>query len=238
MALHTDINDPHRPGPAVYRVGLFGGTFDPVHLGHVHVADEVKAAFGLSRIIVMPSSVPPHKPVTAVSDSRDRLYMVRLCFEGREGFEVSDMELRRQGPSYTVDTLSAVAGELGRDAGLSMILGSDAFFELHTWRAFDRILEAVPLIVIVRPGIGRDPHHSVIDQASVYLSRTVTDGYVWNDDAFCFTHPKNKAVYLFRGTPYPVSSTEIRQGIRTGRDVSPWLQKDVLDYINNKGLYA
>lgn len=238
VALPKDISEPHRPGPASFRVGLFGGTFDPVHLAHVQVADEVKTAFSLSRIIVVPSAVPPHKPVKAVSDSRDRLHMVRLCFEGRTGFEVSDMELKRQGPSYTIDTLEHLGAGLGPDGQLMMILGSDAFFELHTWRGFHRILGSVPLIVIVRPQPGPARELSLVDQAGAYLAQAVADGYVWNDATFCFTHPLNKPIYLFRGTPFPVSSTEIRQGIKAGRDVSPWLQKDVLDYIKNKGLYA
>lgn len=238
MADRHDIRILSRPGNAASRVGLFGGTFDPVHLGHVHAAEEVKAAFGLSRVFVIPSSVPPHKPLKVVSDAEDRLQMVRLCFDTRPGFDVSDVELNRRGPSYTIDTLHHFVTKLDARSELLMIIGSDAFFELHTWRDFDRILETVPLIVVERPSSGPERGLSKVKQADAYLADRVTTGYGWNKDLGCFDHSLKKNIYFFQGSPWNISSTEIRHRVKSGLDVTPWLQKEVGDYIKNKGLYA
>jgi nicotinate-nucleotide adenylyltransferase len=215
------------------RIGLFGGTFDPVHLGHLSVAMDVKDGFGLDRIIVIPSAVPPHKTGKRISRAEDRLAMARLCFGNRKGFEVSDVELKREGPSYTIDTVTHFMGNLGPGEQVMLIMGTDAFFEIHTWRNFLAILSAVHLIVMKRPGIPGD----LAERAADYLKTTVDEGYRLSESGFCFTHPINMPVHFFEVGQRDESSTEIRQRIKNDLDVSAFLLPEVAEYIREKGLY-
>ncbi|MDA8402572.1 MAG: nicotinate-nucleotide adenylyltransferase [Desulfobacteraceae bacterium] len=221
-----------RPGEGVSRVGLFGGTFDPVHLGHLKVALEVKSAFGLDRMIVIPSAIPPHKPLKRVSDANDRLAMARLCFDGHKGFQVSAVELERTGLSYTIDTIRYFLTEFPLPCEVMLIMGTDAFFEIHTWRAFDDIFDQVPLIVMQRPGREGD-----VTQADVYLHENIAPGYQWQEGQGCFTHEFKKPVYFFKVSPYDISSTDIRHRVTNGKNVSSCLMEEVAEYIKKKGLY-
>jgi len=233
-----NIRSQFRPGKDVSRVGLFGGTFDPVHLGHLHVAEQVKDAFGIGEIIVVPSAIPPHKTLKEVTNARDRLNMVRMCFEHKQGFRISDVELKRNGPSYTIDTLRYFLSRSGSPGELMMVIGTDAFFEIHTWRAFGGILEQVPLIVIMRPGKESPEEGLPVEKTERYLCEKVSKGYSWYEDKGCFKHHFKKPIYLFQGTPWNISSTEIRNRVKNGKSVSSMVPKDVYDYIKQKGLYA
>ena len=116
------------------RIGLFGGTFNPVHLAHLRVAEEVREAFNLSRVIFTPAATPPHK--TTRTGARHRLKMLELAVAGRRGFDVSDIESRRAGPSYSVDTIRQLKRQFDAATRLYFMLGEDAFFEIHTWKSF------------------------------------------------------------------------------------------------------
>lgn len=238
VADQRDIRTLFRPGNAVSRVGLFGGTFDPVHLGHLHVAEEVKDAFGLEKLIIVPAAMPPHKTQKHVSHAGDRLNMVRLCFGNKPGFRISDVELSRKGPSYTIDTLRYFSSHCDSQHELMMVVGADAFFEIHTWRAFGGILEQVPLIVVMRPGDEDNGDKLCIDKANAYLKDKVATGYQWNPSRSCFQHSFKKNIYLFQGRSWFISSTEIRNRVKNGKNVSSLVQKEVYDYIKEKGLYV
>jgi nicotinate-nucleotide adenylyltransferase len=223
-----------RPGERVPRVGLFGGTFDPVHLGHIRVADEVRAGFGLHRMIVIPSAVPPHKRLKQVSDAGDRLAMVRMCFENRDGYEVSSVELERSGPSYTVDTIGHFLNEYPPPHEVFLLMGTDSFFEIHTWRDYGKIFRTIPVIVMRRPGFPTD----IAEKAGHYLKTHVAPEYRCTDGGARFAHDTFRDVYFFDVSPYDISSTEIRHRVQHGEDVSFWLQDGVADYIRKKGLYV
>ena len=222
-----------RPGEGVSRVGLFGGTFDPIHLGHLRVVLDVKEAFGLEKIIVIPSAVPPHKTLKHVSDADDRLAMTRICFENRPGFVVSDVELNRRGPSYTIDTITHFRTLKRDDESLMLIMGTDAFFELHTWRSYKDILAAVPLIVMKRPGLDGD----LLESAELYLKSRVDQGWCYDPGAECFAHPMFMPVFVHEVCQMDESSTEIRRRIKNNLDVSAFLLPGVTAYIGKKGLY-
>jgi nicotinate-nucleotide adenylyltransferase len=154
------------------RIGVFGGTFDPPHIGHLVVARDVIERLGLDRLLVIPAGQPPHR--AAVLDPETRLELVRLAFEEDGRVLVSDLEVRREGPSWTVDTLEAVHRDLA-PAVLFLVVGADQLKSFGSWRQPDRILELARLAVMTRPGeelTGTDVPHEVIEVTRVDLSST------------------------------------------------------------------
>jgi nicotinate-nucleotide adenylyltransferase len=154
------------------RIGILGGTFDPPHIGHLVVAQDVLERLDLDRLIVVPAGQPPHRE--AVLDAETRLALVRLAFEGDDRIQVSDIEVGREGPSWTVDTLEWVHRELAPQA-LYLIVGADQLQSFRDWRAPERILKLARLAVMTRPGEelkGTDVPHEVIEVTRVDLSST------------------------------------------------------------------
>ncbi|HEX8830656.1 MAG TPA: nicotinate-nucleotide adenylyltransferase, partial [Longimicrobium sp.] len=143
-------------GGAGVRIGVFGGTFDPPHLGHLVVASDACGALGLDRVLWIPSAVPPHKVATVQAPAEARLEMVRAAIEGDPRFEADDLELRRPGPSYTVDTLRDLAR---RHAGAELVLliGADNLREIPGWREPQEILKLARVAVLSRDGAGVPP---------------------------------------------------------------------------------
>jgi nicotinate-nucleotide adenylyltransferase len=133
------------------RLGLFGGTFDPIHIGHLRAALEVKQGFGLDRIVFIPAALPPHKKGDQVADAADRLKMVELGVSGYSGFSVSDAELQRSGPSYSIDTINHFKKSSEPDSEILFISGLDAFLEIDTWKSYRDLLRQIAFIVIARP---------------------------------------------------------------------------------------
>ena len=133
------------------RIGLFGGTFDPIHIGHLRAALEVKQGFDLDQIVIIPAAVPPHKKGHAVTDAEDRLKMVELGVSGYSGFSVSDVELQRAGPSYSIDTINHFKTASDKDTEIFFISGLDAFLEIDTWKSYKELLRQTAFIVIARP---------------------------------------------------------------------------------------
>jgi nicotinate-nucleotide adenylyltransferase len=141
--------------PTDRRVGILGGTFDPVHYAHLAIAEEVREALTLDRVVFIPAAIPPHKIGLAITPARHRAAMVELAVAGNSSFAVSLMELEREGPSYTVDTLDALTGEAARQGvarELFLILSSEALAGLPGWHDPDRILSLCRLAVVRRPG--------------------------------------------------------------------------------------
>lgn len=134
------------------RTGIFGGTFDPVHVGHLIVAQDAWAALGLDRILFIPAAVPPHKRGRVVATPEQRLKMLRAATAGDPRFAVSDVELERPGPSYTVDTLAELH-ERDPEGALFLLLGVDQFRDFHTWREPERITRLARLVVLSRGGV-------------------------------------------------------------------------------------
>ena len=133
------------------RIGLFGGTFNPIHYGHLRAAMEVCEGFDLENIYFIPSSLPPHKNIQDVASGADRLEMTRLALGGNPKFILSDVELKRPGLSYSIDTVKHFKRSLKTDVDLFLVMGVDAFLEIDTWKSFNHLFRMIPMIIMTRP---------------------------------------------------------------------------------------
>jgi nicotinate-nucleotide adenylyltransferase len=223
---------------SVNSIGLFGGTFNPVHLGHLRAALEVKEEMGLDHILLIPSALPPHKKPDNMASARDRLEMLRMAVQGNPDFSVSDIELNREGPSFTIDTISRFKSLYQGDSRLFFIIGSDAFLELNTWKSYIALLRSIAFIVMTRP----TPDH--IDASAEsrifknFIVREISPGYVRHGLENRFDHPDLSSIRFCSVTPLDISSTRIRELIRTDRSIKYLVPEQVEKYIQTKGLYA
>jgi len=219
------------------RTGLFGGTFNPIHLGHLHAALAVKNRYDLDKIIFIPSALPPHKKPVGIADARDRIEMTRIAIAGRPGFSISDLELKRTGPSYSIDTLSYFKQIPPADVNLYFILGLDAFLEIDTWKSYRELIQQISFIVMTRPGTGDAPDAETWKIAGDHLKAIVSEGYQFSTSQSCFAHDKHPPVHMVDVAPLDISSTRIRQYVRTGRSIESLVPGGVDNYINKQGLY-
>lgn len=219
------------------RTGLFGGTFDPIHLGHLQVAREVKAHFSLESIILIPSAQPPHKTSKIIANAPDRMEMARLAVSNQADFTVSDIELKRNGPSYSIDTISYFKHILPSDSQLYFILGLDAFLEIETWKSYRALFDQIPFIVMSRHGVG---HVDIKENGKIveaYLQGKISEGYTFSvPENRCF-HKEKKPVYFFNVTPLDISSTQIRNLIKRGKSIHHMVTDSVSQHIQAQELY-
>jgi len=200
---------PVQPGS----VGVLGGTFDPVHVGHLAVAEEAREALGLERILFVPAAMPPHKVDRPVSAPSHRFAMVELAIAGNTAFEASRIELDRTGPSYTVDTLERLAPEWRE---LVLILSAEAFRDLRTWRRPERILELARLAVVPREGYP--------DASRAFLAEH-------------FPGFEDRAVFL-PGPRLWLSASDLRERAANGRSLRYLVPDAVATYIGDHALYS
>lgn len=200
------------------RVGLFGGSFDPIHRGHIEPVQEARRALGLERVIYLPTADPPHKPGRRFAPALRRFAMVELALLAEPGLYVSPRELTEGRPAYTIDSVEAFARELP-DARLHLIIGSDSLAELATWRRWQDLLDAVRLVVLIRPGFELDAIRGELPERLVRLA----DG---------------GGVDFVAHRPLAISSTDLRRLLRRG-DEPPagQLSPQVLDYARKYALY-
>lgn len=145
------------------KIGICGGTFDPIHMGHLLVADMVRCHFGLDKVLFIPSGNPPHKKANKVSDSKHRFKMVELATKSNSFFEALPIEVDRKGYTYTVDTLKQLGEIYPEDTNLFYIIGSDVVMDLLTWRDFKRVFELTNFISVLRPGYSRKQYDDQIE---------------------------------------------------------------------------
>lgn len=192
------------------RVGLFGGTFDPLHVGHLIIAETVRSDFPLDQIIFIPTAVSPHKADKNRSPADIRLAMVRNAIDHYSHFRVSEVEMQHDKISYTVDTVRWFReAEKWHHDELYLIVGSDSFLELNTWKDPETILENISLLVVGRPGF---------DIQSI-------------EERF------REKVTIVDSPLIDISSSEIRQRVRSGKSIRYWVPESVEEIIFRKGLY-
>jgi nicotinate-nucleotide adenylyltransferase len=219
------------------RIGLFGGTFNPIHLGHVQVVQEVKSGFGLDQILIIPSALPPHKERDGVVDAEDRLEMIRLAFSDNPNFVISDVELKRSGPSYTIDTVRHFKSTSPENTELYLIVGLDAFLEIDTWKSYDDLFLLIPFIVMSRAINKENSAELKWKSLKNYLQSKISKGYTFSATQLSFIHDKMQPVCVFNVTPVDISSTTIRKRIKKGRSIKHLVPDIVEDFIKAKGLY-
>ena len=209
------------------RVGILGGTFDPIHYGHLDVGDAAQTALGLSRMYVVTANVPPHRRQPVASPFQ-RYAMVVLAVGQRPGWRASDMELRLEGPSYTSDTLARYSQRGYEHAELFFVIGADAFFEIESWRDYPHILDAAHFVVISRPGI---PVRAVAARLPHLGARMVTGPA----DALTSNVP---LIILIDAPTADVSSTAIRERLAAGESIDGLVLPRVRQHIEQHGLYT
>ncbi len=191
------------------RLGVYGGTFDPIHTGHLVIAQGIVEHCGLDRLLFVPSARPPHKQGHAIAPPRDRYRMAELASQRDPQFEVSDIEINRPGLSYTVDTLEELRRIHGTSSCIYLVIGADSLLEIDTWYAPDRVFDLATVVTVPRPGkdlTSMDPR--------------------WRD-----------RVVTVRLPEIEISSTDIRQRVGKGLSIAQMVPEEVAGYIEERGLY-
>jgi len=191
------------------RIGVLGGTFDPIHRAHLAIAEAAREQAGLNRVLFVVSAVPPHKRGEVHAPAMDRLELARAAVADITGFEVSDLELRRPGPSFTVDTLRELKA-IHPDADLFLIMGYDAALDLPRWREPRQILDMARLLILPRPNETYPPLHPDVAERATILDFN----------------------------PMALSSTAIREALQRGDPIHDALPEPVWCLIRQKGLYG
>lgn len=218
---------------AELRLGVIGGTFNPIHVGHLVLAESLRERLALDRILFVPAGTPPHKGARGMAPALHRYAMLSLALAGHPAFAASDVEVRRPGPSYTVETLEALAGEWA-GARLFLLMGSDTFLDLPTWRTPERLSAWATLAVGVRAGDAFDPE---AERSRAVLARLGQRGWRRVPP----TAPEALApgeVALVEALSLPVSAREIRRRVAAGESVRYLVPLAVADYIGQQRLYT
>lgn len=211
------------------KIGILGGTFNPIHLGHLRSAEEVREAFTLDRIYLVPAAQPPHKKANALADATHRLKMVERAVTGNLFFFPSAVELERPGPSYSIDTIRHFHKELP-DAALFFILGLDAFREIHTWKDYLLIPSLSNLLVTSRPGV---PTPTIDQLLPVALHATL-----WYDPAIkMYRHPSGHCLIFHEIQGLNISASQVRHIVRQGKSLRYLVAPTVEEYIAKHALY-
>jgi nicotinate-nucleotide adenylyltransferase len=202
----------------IARIGVLGGTFDPIHVGHVAVAHAARLELGLDEVLVIPAAIPPHKIGAAMAPAADRLAMVELAVAGEPGLVASRIELDRPGPSWTVDTLDALLDEAraaGRDVELTLILSADAFAGLSAWQEPARLLRQARVAVVPRPGHARPSIEALPPDLRALAGATA----------------------FLDGPNIDISATDIRRRVAAGLSIDGLVAPEVARYIEAHHLY-
>ncbi|RPJ07794.1 MAG: nicotinate-nucleotide adenylyltransferase [Deltaproteobacteria bacterium] len=209
-------------------MGLLGGTFNPIHLGHLRGAEEIRESFGLERVVFIPAAIPPHKEMEGIVNASHRLEMVQLATRANPWFSFSDIELKRSGKSYSVDTIRYFR-EI-HPGPLYFILGGDAFFEIETWMDFQNLFSLCHFIVMTRPGSQRSGEILELPKSLVPLFR-------YDPGARAWIHVSGNRLHLKGITYLDISSTQIRGLVGRGESIRYLLPAEVEAYIEKESLY-
>ncbi|HEY5595511.1 MAG TPA: nicotinate-nucleotide adenylyltransferase [Nitrospiria bacterium] len=218
------------------KIGIFGGTFNPIHQGHLAIAEEVLKTVGLDWVLLIPAGRPPHKKGRKVLPAKHRMEMTRLAVQGHARMEASDLEITRRGKSYTIETVKALERNYPKGTEFYLILGLDAFLEFSTWRSPKDVMARCHIVVVSRPGY-RFSDLSRLD----FLSRTDPE---WLNELDAGRRSRldlplsaGTRLILIRVTAHDVSATQIRDHLSGGKRLKNLLPPLVESYIMNHSLY-
>ena len=200
------------------KLGVLGGTFDPPHIGHLILAEEARLTLGLGEVLFVPAGAPWRKAGQELSPREDRLSMVRLAVGDSPDFAVSTLEIEREGPSYTAETLTALRDQFGLETEFFFIMGADSLADFPHWHEPQRILELARLAVAERP----EPEDVALEEGLAEdLARAMRERVVW-----------------LRMPLIAISASAVRERVRRGLSIRYWVPPDVEEYIRKHGLYA
>ncbi|MEN8135251.1 MAG: nicotinate-nucleotide adenylyltransferase [Thermodesulfobacteriota bacterium] len=212
------------------RVGLLGGTFDPVHNGHLSLADYVLHLLELDSVLFIPAARPPHKGYAKVTSFKHRSAMVKIAVRDKPRFFVSDMELQRCGPSYSVDTLKELRVFLGPGVHLFFIIGMDAFVELDTWKNGWQLLDYANFAVVARPDYSSELIGPLVNRLGYYSFDSVRSCWVAPD--------RLGRIYPVNMPPIAISSTDVRRKVGSGASLDGLISPAVSEYIGAHDLFG
>lgn len=198
-------------------LGIMGGTFNPIHYGHLLMCEGIREEFGLEKVIFIPAKIPPHKNNAKITEAHDRFCMVNLAIADNPFFAVSDIEMEREGSSYTVDTLKACNEYLKNEENLALIVGADSLIQFETWRDYGAIFKLAAIIVASRPDTDED----------------ILDNYIIK-----FRSQFGANIMRFSGKAMDYSSTEIRRRVEMGLSIRYLVPPEVESYIFKNRLYS
>lgn len=197
------------------KVGILGGTFDPIHNAHIRVAEEVMSRLGLAKVIFVPAGQPWQKSGEAITSAEHRAEMVRLAIAGKPKFELSAVEIERAGPTYTIDTIEDLQAQLGKETEIFFILGCDNLAQLHRWKDADRLIRSCRLVAVPRPGCEM-PELDKLEEA---------------------LHGISASVIALDKPEIDISATEVRKRAEQGLSIRGLVPDAVADYIKQHKLY-
>ena len=211
-------------------IGIFGGSFNPIHLGHLRAAEEVREAETLDEVRFIPTALPPHKEAATLVTGAHRLRMIELAIAGVPGFHVSTLELDRPGLSFSVDTLRALRAELGAASRLVFVVGYDAFRYFHTWKEHAAIIGLCDVVVVTRPPASATLRHEEIPLAA-------REAFWYDSDSDVYRHGSGHVLKLQRITALDISAASIRAHVAAGRSIRFLVPTPVDAYVAEHGLY-
>jgi nicotinate-nucleotide adenylyltransferase len=211
------------------KIGLMGGTFNPVHIAHLRIAEEARELCGLDRLLFIPAADPPHKQLAGDVPFSSRCEMVRMAISGNPFFEISEIEGQRSGKSYSIDTISQLRREHPEDE-LYFIIGSDSFLEMPMWRRYAEIFQGCSLIVLQRPG-------SPVDDPSTALSAEIREQFSYCGTDKKLIHSAGTSVCFLTGCLLEISSSMIRKLVGAGRSIKYLVPPEVEAYIKEQRIY-
>jgi len=212
------------------KIGLMGGTFNPIHCAHLRIAEEARDLCRLDRVLFIPAADPPHKPLAGEVPFATRCEMVSLAIAGNPAFELSAIEGQREGKSYSIDTIRGYRSERPGDQ-FFFIIGSDSFFEIGLWHRYTEIFRLCSLIVVERPGRPvRDPLQA--------LPVAIRGEFSYTDAPHSLQHSSGQVVHILKGHPLDISSTGIRDRLAAGRHITGLVPPAVEAYIKSQRIYT
>ena len=209
----------HSDSCLIKRIGIFGGTFNPIHMGHLIMAEEACQQHHLSKILFIPAYIPPHKYVKDLTEAHHRYQMIKAAISGKSKFEVSDLEIMREGKSYTIDTVQEILDHYGKDCEVFLIMGADSLNELELWKNIKRLSQLCHFVIVNRPGFNTGASARLVE---IIGSNNVLD-------------MERLEIEI---DPVGISSTDIRKRLNDGVEIKGLVPECVETYIREHDLYS
>ncbi len=219
------------------RAGLFGGTFNPIHNGHLMVAEQALQRLALDCLYIIPCRVPPHKFPAYLAPAADRIRMIQLALPNDARYRLSEVEIRRTGPSYTIDTVAHFTSRVVPGAAVFLVMGMDSFLDIHTWKHQQRLLATVQPVVVTRPSQEASDAPDEVLQMDRYIRSQLSDDYLFDRQRIRWQRPGGQRIHLLPVSPVDISSSQVRQRVGMGKAIADLVHPAVSGYIEAKELY-